>query len=147
MNKAPDGPTASPGFQLWLVTLAWQRAITATLRPHDLTHVQFVLLAGVWWLATEDAPPTQRRLADHAGTDPMMTSQVLRRLEGKGLVERTADAVDARAKRVRLTRAGHALLSRVLPQVDRADAEFFAPVSQPELLGMLTRLARTEDRR
>jgi DNA-binding MarR family transcriptional regulator len=136
----PETPSTSPGFQLWLVTLAWQRAIAAVLRPHGLTHVQFVLLASIWWLVGQDGPPTQRRLADHAGTGAMMTSQVLRRLERKGLVGRLDDAGDARAKRVRLSGAGEALLARVLPEVDRADAEFFAPTGTAPLLKVLTRL-------
>lgn len=48
MTRYPDGPATSPGFLLWHVTLRWQRAITAALRPLDLTHVQFVLLASAW---------------------------------------------------------------------------------------------------
>lgn len=134
---------------MWLVVLAWQRAITAALRPHELTHVQFVLLASTWWLSKQGQPPTQRELAQHAGTDQMMTSQVLRRLEAKGLVERTVDELDTRAKRVRLTRPGRAALDKALPAVDQTDADFFSPVNRPQLLGVLTRLANsnhTEDR-
>ncbi len=71
----------SPGFLLWHATLRWQRAVAAALRPLGLTHVQFVLLAGGWWLSQGDRWPSQRELADHAGTDRMMTSQVVRTLE------------------------------------------------------------------
>ena len=46
------GPERSPGFLLWRVTLAWQRAMRAALAPHDLTHVQFVLLTTTWWLTS-----------------------------------------------------------------------------------------------
>jgi hypothetical protein len=58
-------PGDNPGFLLWRVSLRWQRLMTATLRPFGLTHVQFVLLASLWWL-TEKAGerPTQRRLAE-----------------------------------------------------------------------------------
>jgi MarR family transcriptional regulator, organic hydroperoxide resistance regulator len=130
---------------MWLVTLAWQRSIKAVLRPHGLTHVQFVLLAGTWWLSSSDGAPTQRALAEWTGTDPMMTSQVLRRLEDKQLVSRIEDEVDTRAKRVRLTGDGQGLLLRVMPAVDGADAAFFAPVSQPQLLRALRRLADRPD--
>ena len=44
------GPERSPGFLLWRVTLAWQRRIRAALAHHELTHVQFVVLASLWWL-------------------------------------------------------------------------------------------------
>jgi hypothetical protein len=56
------------------VLLRWQRLMTATLRPFGLTHVQFVLLASLWWLTEKaDERPSQRRLADFAATDAMMT--------------------------------------------------------------------------
>jgi hypothetical protein len=39
----------SPGLLLWRVTNAWQAAQRAALRPFDLMHVQFVLLASLSW--------------------------------------------------------------------------------------------------
>jgi DNA-binding MarR family transcriptional regulator len=70
----------SPGLLLWQVTNRWQAAQRAALRPFDLTHVQFVLLASLTWLDSDRPPVTQKQLAEHAATDPMMTSQVLRAL-------------------------------------------------------------------
>ncbi len=130
---------------MWLVTLAWQRAVATVLRPYDLTHAQFVLLAGAWWLAREEGPPTQRRLVAHTGTDEMMTSQVLRRLERKELVLRLVDELDGRARRIVLTDAGAELLDAVMPEVDRTDAEFFAPVRTDQLLEILTVLALAQE--
>ena len=128
-DSAPPrmGPGESPGFLLWRVTLRWQRLMVASLRPLGLTHVQFVLLASTWWL-TEVAgeTPTQRRVADHAGTDPMMTSQVLRILEARGLVTRAGSPADLRARRLGVTRPGVALARRAVAAVEAADAEFFA---------------------
>ena len=138
----PESPSESPGFLLWRVTLAWQRSMAAVLLEHDLTHVQFVLLANVWWLGDW---PNQRQLADHAGTDPMMTSQVLRTLEGKGLVDRVVDAADSRARRVALTELGRAAVDQAIPAVEAADAAFFAAVPRDEVLAVLSRLAGTLD--
>src|SRR5262249_4571528 len=42
----------SLGFLLWHATLRWQRLLSAALRPLGLTHVQFVLLAVLWWFTT-----------------------------------------------------------------------------------------------
>lgn len=120
------GPEESPGFLLWRVTLAWQRTMRAALAPHDLTHVQFVLLASTWWLGDREAAPTQQRLAEQAGTDPMMTSQVVRKLADRGLLTRDPDPADARARRLTLTAEGRALLTTALRDVERADTEFFA---------------------
>jgi DNA-binding MarR family transcriptional regulator len=99
----------------------------AVLAPHDLTHVQFVLLASLWWLTDHgDGPPTQARLAEQAGIDPMMTSQVLRRLEARGLLKRAPDPTDSRALQLRLTSAGRTLVAGALADVEAADDEYFA---------------------
>jgi len=115
----------SAGLLLWRATLAWQREIRTALAPHDLTHVQFVLLTTAWWLARDGVPPTQAEVAAHAGTDAMMTSQVLRKLVARGLVERAGDERDARVRRVRPTSAGEAVLGPALTDVEAVDARFF----------------------
>ncbi|MFN8108615.1 MAG: MarR family winged helix-turn-helix transcriptional regulator [Thermoleophilia bacterium] len=136
----------SPGFLLWHATLRWQRAMRAALAPHGLTHVQFVLLASTWWLCEHGDPPTQRRLADHAGTDPMMTSQVVRALAKQGLVEREPAPDDARAVRVRITTAGRELAIAAVRDVEAADRGFFAAVHDDRLVPRLRTLAgRTAD--
>lgn len=120
-------PDESPGFLLWRVTLRWQRAMVAALRPVGLTHVQFVLLASAWWLTRiAGEKPSQRRLAEHAATDPMMTSQVLRVLETRGLVTRAADPDDSRALRVAVTERGAQLAQEAVRVVESADDQFFA---------------------
>jgi DNA-binding MarR family transcriptional regulator len=132
----------SPGFLLWHATLRWQRDVQAALRPLGLTHVQFVLLASAWWLGTQGELPSQRELAEHAGVDPMMTSQVARTLESKGLLRRDADPDDGRAYRLRVTAKGRALAERAVAAVEEADRVFFAPVAgRPGMLGILQALA------
>lgn len=135
-------PGASPGFLLWHATLRWQREIAAVLRPHDLTHVQFVLLASTWWLNRSGERPTQIRVARQAGTDVKMTSQVLRSLERKGLIVREDDLEDTRAKRLRATDRGKRLARKAIAAVEAADAAFFAPVAEEDALELLTTLAR-----
>jgi DNA-binding MarR family transcriptional regulator len=125
VTRYPQGPAASPGFLLWHLTLAWQRAVAAVLEPLGLTHVQFVLLACAWWLGRQGQVPNQLQLARQAGTDVKMTSQVVRRLEAKGLLDRQVDPDDTRARRLRLTAAGDRLARRAIAAVEEADAEFF----------------------
>lgn len=142
-RRAPGlEPGGSPGFLLWRVTLRWQRLMTAALRPLGLTHVQFVMLASAWWLSdVRGEAASQRRLAEHAGTDPMMTSQVVRALEAKQLLARAPDPADARARLVTVTPAGAGLARRAIRVVEQADAEFFAKAGAvPELLATLRRL-------
>jgi DNA-binding MarR family transcriptional regulator len=119
-----DREEESTGLLLWQVTNRWQAAQRATLKPFGLTHVQFVLLASLLWLGP-DGPVTQRRLADHARTDPMMTSQVVRVLERRDLLVRTAHSSDGRAWSLSATDAGAALVNRAIVAVEACDEAFF----------------------
>jgi len=158
----------SPGLLLWRVTNAWQAAQRAALHTFDLTHVQFVLLASLTFLggtydaaatgldsdggpvtqrdlANDGGPVTQRDLANHAHTDPMMTSQVLRALESKGLVRRSPHPTDARARALTVTPSGASLASAANTAVEAADRAFFGPLTddRPLFTDMLRRLTRT----
>jgi DNA-binding MarR family transcriptional regulator len=138
----PLDPEESPGFLLWHVTLRWQREIAAALAPLGLTHVQFVLLAATWWLNSRGEDPNQLSVARQAGTDVKMTSEVLRKLEAKGLVARTVDATDTRARRIRITERGGELAVRAVTAVEGVDAAFFRATPDPAaLLALLRPLA------
>lgn len=121
-----EGPERSPGFLLWQLSMSWQRKQRAALEPLELTHVQFVLLASAAWLDRDGEPVAQVDIAAHARTDVMMTSQVLRALEERGLVRREAHPEDSRAKRITVTPAGRALVVRAIKVVEDVDEAFFA---------------------
>lgn len=134
----PDGrhlgtvhPSAdqSPGLALWQVTNDWQRHIRDALAPFDLTHVQFVLLAH---LAAADVaqPMTQHELATRCRADLTMTSQVLRRLERRGLVERRPHPHDGRARALHPTADGVELANRANAAVEAADAVYFGQLGE-----------------
>jgi len=144
-SDGSGGPGDQPGFLLWRVTLRWQREIAAVLAPLDLTHVQFVLLACTFWLNDQGLAPNQATVAEQAGTDVKMTSQVIRTLEAKGLITREVDPADTRARRLRVTEAGADLAPRAMAAVEAADAAFFDPVARPDALSMLSRLARFDE--
>ena len=132
----------SPGLLLWQVTNRWQSAQRSALKPFGLTHVQFVLLASLAWLDTGE-PVTQRQLADHAATDPMMTSQVVRALQQRDLVDRAPHASDARAWALSVTAAGAALANEAVAAVEACDAAFFATLGSglPRFSAQLRALA------
>ena len=130
----PLDPDDSPGFLLWHVTLRWQRDIASALRPLDLTHVQFVLLATTWWLNLHGDSPNQLALARHAGTDVKMTSEVLRKLEAKGLIQREVDTSDTRARKLSVTERGAELAETAITAVEAADAAFFQASADPPRL-------------
>ena len=121
-----ETPLESPGFVLWQVSNRWQRHLRDSLSRLELTHVQFVLLAGLMWLEDAGETVTQKRLATHATLDVMMTSEVLRTLEGKGLLERLDHPSDARAKQLKLTALGREKTALAVVEVEAADQSFFA---------------------
>lgn len=118
-------PENSPGFLLWQVTNRWQRYLRQALDPLGLTHVQFVLLAGLGFLSAKEGTVTQSRLAAFCRTDPMMTSQVVRTLENAGFLTRQTHPKDSRAKALTLTAEGVELLNKAMPTVQSADHAFF----------------------
>ena len=135
-------PSESPGFLLWHATLRWQRDVAEALAPLDLTHVQFVLLACTWWLNGQGERPSQVELASFAGTDVKMTSQVVRSLEQKALIERQIDPADSRARQLHVTPRGARLAPWAIDVVEKVDAAFFQGVRTAEALRLLRKLAR-----
>lgn len=123
-------PENSPGYLLWQAANHWQRAQRAALAPIGITHVQFVLLAGLAWLEEHEGPVHQARLARFCHTDAMMTSQVLRTLEREQLIRRTVDPDDNRARRLTLTAEGADRLNQAMPRVKDADDRFFGSLGE-----------------
>ena len=66
-----------------------------------------------------------------AALDPNTISQIIRGLEKKGLVQR-AQNIDARSKMPMLTDAGIAVIHKALPAIEKADAQFFAVLTDSE---------------
>jgi DNA-binding MarR family transcriptional regulator len=73
----------------------------------------------------------------------MMTSQVLRALEGKGLVERSAHPTDARARALTVTPDGARLANDANSAVEAADRRFFGTLAgeQRAFAALLGRLS------
>ena len=83
------------------------------------------MLAGLLWLEDKEKHVTQVILARHSKLDVMMTSQVLRALESRGLLLRRSHPTDTRAKVVKLTQAGQDVTIEALPVVEGVDDTFF----------------------
>jgi DNA-binding MarR family transcriptional regulator len=70
---------------------------------------------------------------------------VVRRLEAKGLIERTVDPGDTRARRLRPTRDGARLARRAIVAVEDVDARFFHGEADA-MTPVLRRLVADQDR-
>ena len=136
-----ETPEESPGFLLWRASIMWERRLRAALEPLQLTHMQFVLLSASAWLGLGEEAVTQVRIASYAKVDVVMTSQVLRTLEAKGLLARKPHPTDTRAKCVVVTAAGQKLVRSAMVIVEREDAAFFARGENLLLVAALRTLA------
>ena len=146
-----EQPGQSPGYLLWRVSNVWQRRIRAALKPHKITHAQFVVLTClVWLLDRGTAAVTQVSLAEQAGLDKVTTGDVLEVLERANLVKRRPHAEDRRAWEVTATAAGRAKVAAGLPDVVAVDRAFFGHLKAEtgSFLALMQRLdAATQDRR
>lgn len=124
-------PEQSPGYLLWQVSIMWRSFIEDTLKPHGLTHPQFVLLATTAWLTKDGEIVSQSDVSYATGLDPNTTSQILRGLEQKKLIKREK-SLNERSKNPFLTDAGIAVLDKALPAVEQSDSQFFEVLSIKE---------------
>jgi DNA-binding MarR family transcriptional regulator len=116
MSAAPDPITHESfkamlpvGYLLHEVAKLMKRRFEEETRIYDLTLAQFRILAEVW----RSPGATQAALAAAIDSDPMTVSGVLDRLEKRGLLERTPNPQDSRAKVARITPAGETMVGEV----------------------------------
>ena len=125
--KTPD---TSPGFLLWQVSSLWQRRMNKALRPFNLTHTQFVILASIFWHNTQDIKANQIKLSQFSKIDPVVISNVLKTLDKKGFVSRLT-ATSLREKEVSLTPKGALCLKKAIKAVEDCDTNFFSACEDP----------------
>ena len=141
-NVALGPPENAVGFVLWRLVHTYQREADRALVPLDLTHLQFMTLIMIAWLARSGDAVMQAEVARSGDIHPMQVSQILKTLEAKGMVARRRSATDVRAKHVELTSAGLMTLRRALPVVIKVQERLFGESGKPggDLLAMLLRL-------
>lgn len=109
-----------------------------------LTQRQFAVLEAV----SQKSGLTQTDLVRATGIDRSTLADLVARMTAKGLLAREKSAVDARAKAVSLSVAGHAALDAARPRVEAADKRILAllPKSKRDgFLGLLAELAGEAD--
>lgn len=109
-----------------------------------ITPVQFAALQGV--AATPGVD--QRSLARTIGFDTSTIGGVIDRLEARGLLVRRTTPEDRRVRRLELTAEGQALLTGVLPAMQRAQQRILAPlaeVERPQFMAMLRTLVKANN--
>ena len=134
-------PENAVGFVLWRVVHHYVREIDRALAAGGLTHLQFTVLAMTAWMGRSGQPVTQVALARFGDIHPMQVSQMLKALEGKGLVARPRSETDTRARHVEVTEAGVAALRQAMPLAINVQARLFGAAGEPrgDLLAALLR--------
>lgn len=120
-----QSPSEDRGAVLERVATQWHLKLRAALAPLDLTPAQFRILLAASWLEAHVDGVRQSDVSAHANADPVMTSEVLRTLEARGLVTRGPHPTDKRAKAVSVTPAGGALADRAARLIDSVEEKFF----------------------
>jgi DNA-binding MarR family transcriptional regulator len=128
-QKKPDAalwsPEESVGYRLKLALHAWMRRLDAALRPLGVTPLQYFALATIELSGERGETPSQVRIAEALQLDTMMLSKILRLLEERGYVTRSAHPDDPRANALYLTPAGRRLVHAATPVVRATHAAFF----------------------
>jgi DNA-binding MarR family transcriptional regulator len=127
-----EKPGDSLGFLLWKNTTIWQRNIKAALASFDISHAQFVIMAAARWFYESKQEPTQVAIANMTGLDKMTISKSLKKLSSLGIVSRSEDVRDTRAKIVVLTTKGNNLIVKLVSLVEGVDRQFFGVLLDKE---------------
>jgi len=103
----------SSGTHLWLVLMKAHRTIARhaqrSIAAHDIGFSDFTILEVLLHKGPMLVNEIGRRIDLTSGS----ITTAIDRLEERGLVQRSLDAADRRARRVSLTRAGRALITRI----------------------------------
>jgi len=121
-----------------------QRAVgiyAEEMGTETLTQRQYAVLTAAAGIEN----PSQTDLVALTGIDRSTLAELVARMIDKGLLQRERSADDGRAKTVRLTEAGEAVLGRARPRVKAADKRILNLLPKPKRDGFLKLLARLAD--
>lgn len=138
VTAPPADLVAAPGYGARRMYQAYLAAWSRHVDP-VLTGPQFAVLSAIRAYPESD----QSSLAGAVALGTSTMADVCRRMERRGLIERTESPRDARRKILSLTDDGAAALTEVTRRTRRLDAELLAAVPQDrrsEIAGLLNTL-------
>lgn len=115
----------------------WATGLGPDLSPHDARALRVIGHHG---------PTRLGVVADHLRIAPRSATDVVDRLESRGLVRRSPDPADRRAMTVALTDDGESVLAHVDRARREGAAEFFGALDDGERAALATLLARLDPR-
>lgn len=131
----------SLGFLVYRAALLMKQELARQFGPHDLTPEQWAVLVRLW----EEEGLTQRQVADRTFKDQGNVTRIVRRLESKGLLNRTVCTDDGRCFRLHLTAEARALMPELIPRALRSVDRAVAGIDEAELHVAKAVLARVPE--
>ena len=126
-------------FPLYAASKEVVRAYVPLLRDLDITYTQYIVMMVLW----EQGSASVRELGDRLFLDSGTLTPLLKKLEAKGLVSRTADATDGRRVVVELTDEGRALKGKAARvPVAMGSCLGFSPAEAAQLKELLDKVIR-----
>lgn len=117
-------------FRLGILTRHWRQVLDTTFQSAGLTDATWRPLLHLHLLG---AGVRQKDLAASVGIEGPSLVRLLDTLIAKGLIQRTEDATDRRAKRLRLTPEGQVAIARIQETLAALDSELLSPFSASDI--------------
>ena len=121
----------STGHWLARVFMAMRREFDEALKSHDVTIVEWAVLAGL----LDEAADTPSGLAAYSSTDRAVISRALARLEKKRLVSRRSNAEDGRSFALRATAKGTRIAEALMAANQDINQRYLAGLSRDDIDG------------
>lgn len=110
MAENPAPPPPDPlAVQIWDAATLYDAGLTEALQPYGVTPVEYRVLT----ICLHHEGATATTIASTAPLDPSSISRIVHRLVQRGLVARRRSQADRRVVFLRLTDAGHELMTDV----------------------------------
>ncbi|QEM67728.1 MarR family transcriptional regulator [Geobacter sp. FeAm09] len=120
-------------FRLGLLTRHWRQVLDTTFQSAGLTDATWRPLLHLHLLGDG---VRQKELAAAIGIEGPSLVRLLDTLMLKGLVQRSEDATDRRAKRLCLTPAGETTVARIREALATLDSELLSPFSAGDIASL-----------
>ena len=143
-RPVPVGPPESWGmiYLLARIFYAMRQKSEDALRPHNMTPMQFTILASLKsWDGLSSAELSRR-----FGVTPQTMGEMIGNLERRALIARVQDPANRRALKLSLTAAGGRLLDICETAMRGVEAEMFEEMSTRDLDALRGRMIGLHDR-
>ena len=118
-------PSDSVGLQLWVAYNKWHSEVMKLLKPLNINHTQFVILASILWCNKNKNETTQTEVVNITGLDKMTLSKSMKAQVADDLITKDKGVRDSRSFSLRLTKTGEALTINAIAQVEELDQLYF----------------------